>query len=115
MIQLIISGHLGGDAETRDAGSDTVTSFSVAESKKLKSGEVTQWWRCSMWGKRGVVLCEYLRKGIAVTVVGPVTARLYEKDGTTRLSLDLNVKDVALQGSKGVKKDVDNVDPEWMK
>ena len=124
MLQLVITGHIGRDAETRDAGDDKVTSFSVASTKKQKSGEVTTWVNCSVWGKRGEALREYLRKGTPVTVVGELSERTYEKDGEKRHALECRVSDVALQGGKGDATSAASKpkttrepgdDPEWMR
>lgn len=102
MIQLIVAGNIGKDAQTRTAGDTTVTGFSVASSRKdKKSGkEITTWVNCSLWGQRGEALEQYLTKGKSVTVLGELTTREYEKDGETRTSIECRVSDVKLQGGK---------------
>jgi single-strand DNA-binding protein len=100
MNTITIAGNLGADAETRSVGQDTVTSFSVADSKKTKSGEATIWFRCNLWNKRGEALAPYLKKGTPVTVVGELSQREYEKDGEKRHALEVRVSDVALQGKR---------------
>lgn len=122
MMHLTVTGNLGSNAETRDVGGDAVTQFSVASTKKEKSGETTTWVRCSLWGKRGPALAQYLVKGAQVTVVGEMTEREYEKNGEKRKSLEVRVSDIALQGGKrdenGASKPKPQAsaddDPEWM-
>lgn len=68
---ITISGKVAGrDAQQRQAGNDTVTSFSVADSKKIKGEWVTTFYEVSIWGKRGEALLPIIRKGTNVVVVG---------------------------------------------
>ncbi len=94
MINAVVAGNLGKDSELRQAGGAMVCSFSVASSSKVKGAEVTTWVRCSLFGKRGEALAEYLTKGKSVCVSGGLTAREYE--GKTYL--ELRVDDVKLMG-----------------
>jgi single-strand DNA-binding protein len=96
MLNAVIAGNIGKDAETRSAGQTTVTGFNVAVEQRGKDGKKTQWVGCSMWGKRGETLAQYLTKGSKVCVSGELTTR--EHDGKTYL--DLNVSDVTLMGGK---------------
>jgi len=100
MNSITISGQLGRDAEQRYLpNGDAVLSFSVADSQG--KDKATIWWNCSIFGKRGESLSQYLTKGQSVTVVGNVFQREYtDKDGNKRTSIDVRVNDVALQGGK---------------
>ena len=100
MNSITIAGQLGKDAEQRFLpNGDAVSSFSVADSQG--KDKPTTWWNCSIFGKRAEVLTQYLTKGQAVTVVGNVSQREYtDKDGNKRVSIDVRVNDVALQGGK---------------
>jgi len=95
-----IIGHVGGDAEQRDAGGTPVVSWSVGVSSFRKGGE-TQWFRCSWFGDRAVKVQQYIRKGDAIDVTGEVTLRTWQKDGQPRSNLELRVNDVVLLGGKG--------------
>lgn len=97
MQSITIAGRIGRDAETRQAGEGTVTSFTVAVDQRNGRDKTTNWWRVSIWGKRGETLCEYLRKGDNVTVAGEFTLSEYE--GKPQLNIRAN--EVALQGGKG--------------
>jgi single-strand DNA-binding protein len=99
MLSATIAGNIGRDAETRQAGEGTVTTFSVASSRNGKDGqEVTTWVRCNLWGVRGEKLAQYLKKGGRVTAVGELEMRSYLKNGVEKFALEMRVQDVALQG-----------------
>jgi len=94
-----ITGNLGRDAELKNLGDSVVCSFSVGDSQGRD--KPTIWWNCSLWGKRGESLAQYLVKGQQVTVFGSVSEREWtDKEGQTRKSMELKVNDVALQGGK---------------
>lgn len=99
MIQAFITGRLGKDAEIRQAGRDNVCSFSVASGRKVKGEEQTTWISCSLWGKRGETLGQYLSKGTKVAVSGELSTR--EHNGKTYL--ELRVSEIDLMG--GGKRD----------
>lgn len=100
MNNITVAGSLGKDCESRFLpNGDAVTSFSVADSQGRD--KPTIWWNCSLFGKRGEALAQYLTKGQAVTVSGTITEREWkDKDGNLRKSMDIRVADVALQGGK---------------
>lgn len=97
MQTITIAGRLARDAETRNAGEGTVTSFTVAVDQRNGRDKTTNWWRVSIWGKRGESLCQYLRKGDNITVAGEFSVSEYE--GKTQLNI--RASEVALQGGKG--------------
>lgn len=98
MNTVIIAGNIGKDAELRHTQSgDAVASFSVADSQGRD--KPTIWWRCNLWGKRAEVLSQYLTKGSRVTVTGSAVERKWtDKDGQERVTLEIRVNDIALQG-----------------
>lgn len=78
---------------------DPVCNFSIADSQGKE--KPTIWWNCQLFGKRAETLSQYLLKGQAVTVTGNVTKRTYtDKNGAEKVSTDIRVGDVALQGGK---------------
>lgn len=90
-------GRIGKDAVTRHTqGGDSVTSWSLAVDSGYGKNKQTLWWDCSLWGKRGESVAEYLTKGAQVGVTGEVGTR--EHDGKTYLTL--RVGDVTLVGGK---------------
>ncbi len=95
---VMISGNIGRDAEVRQAGSESVCSFNVACNRKVKGQDVTTWFSCSLWGKRGEALSKHLTKGKRVSIVGELSTR--EKDGKTYLEVRVSELDFA-GGAKG--------------
>lgn len=94
MLQVFAAGRLGKDAEIRQAGRDSVCSFSIATSKKVKGEEKTVWLGCSLWGKRGEALVKHLTKGSMVVVAGELSTR--EHNGKTYL--DCRVSELTFGG-----------------
>jgi len=105
-------GNIGGDAEKRSTpAGQTVVSFSMACNRTWKNdaGEKqkeTTWLRCTVWGKQGEAIHQYLTKGKSVLVKGrlqvdPATGgpRMYKKsDGTTATSFEVTADNVRLLG-----------------
>lgn len=87
-VQLI--GYLGKDPESRFVPTgQQVTSFSVAVSRKWKSGsgeqrEETDWFNVQAWGKLGEICKKYLSKGRLVFIEGRLQTDRYEHEGETR-------------------------------
>lgn len=100
MNNLTVAGRLGKDAELRHTSSgDAVLSFSVADDQGRDKPAI--WWRCQLWGKRAQSLQPYLTKGASVTVTGRLTEREWtDQQGQPQKTMELNVTDLALQGSK---------------
>jgi single-strand DNA-binding protein len=97
---ITIAGGLGRDAELKYLNNgDPICNFSVADSQGRDKGTI--WWNCTLFGKRGEALAQYLTKGQSVTVVGTVTEREWQdKEGAKRKSMDVRVSEIALQGGR---------------
>ena len=100
---ITLVGHLGRDPETKYTPSGTViVTFSIATSRKGGQGnEVTTWWRCTCFGKRGEVIAQYFKKGDPILVQGEPSVRDYtKKDGSPGYSPEVVVNDFAFVKSK---------------
>jgi len=107
MKNITIAGNIGKDAETRRTQSgDAVTSFSIAVEDRIPKEKGTIWFRCSLWGKRGESLAQYLTKGSKVAVSGELSIEVYE--GKTNLTV--KVDQVTLLGG-GQDDNVSRRDP----
>src|SRR5690606_19456650 len=73
-----------------------VLSFSVAVDDGWGERKRTMWFDCSLFGKRGEPLEQYMPKGTAVAVSGDLSTR--EHEGKTYLTVRVN--EVTLQGGK---------------
>lgn len=100
MNSLTVAGQLGKDAEVRFLpNGDPVANFSIADSQGKDKDAI--WWNCQLFGKRAESLAQYLVKGQAVTITGNVSQRKYtDKNGAEKISTDVRVNDVALQGGR---------------
>ena len=96
MKNISIAGTVGRDAETRNAGDTTVTSWSVAVDHREGREKSTIWFDCSLWAKRGEALAPHITKGGKVAVSGDFSTR--EHNGKTYMQI--RVTDVSLLGGK---------------
>lgn len=82
----------------------TVASFTIAVDRRFKdaNGEKkTDFFRINAWRQLGDTCAKFLSKGRKVAVVGEIQPRLYEaKDGTTRMSLDVQADEVEFLSPK---------------
>lgn len=90
-------GRVGKDAATRHTqGGDPVTGWSLAVDCGYGDKKQTIWLDCSLWGKRGEKVAEYITKGSQIGVTGELGTR--EHEGKTYLTL--RVGEVSLIGGK---------------
>lgn len=95
MKSITIAGNIGKDAVTRHTqGGDPVTSWTVAVEERQGQDKRTIWFECSLWGKRGESLAQYLTKGSKIAVAGELSTR--EHEGKTYLTVRAN--EVTLMG-----------------
>ena len=105
MLQTIIIGHLGNDAECKSYNGKEFTTFRVAHSEKWtdaegKTHEQTTWVDCVLNGKPAVV--QFLKKGTMVYCSGTTALRVYSspKDKCMKAGLTINVRTCELIGAK---------------
>ena len=98
MTQFIeIIGYLGRDAEERETSTGKkVISFSIAVNTRNRGQDETTWWRCTIWGNEYDNMLPFLKQGTPLVVRGDMRKpELYQsKDGTTQVSLELNVRSI---------------------
>lgn len=98
-------GNLTHDVEVRSTPNGiTVASFTIAVDRKFKdqSGEKkTDFFRINAWRQLGENCAKFLAKGRKIAAIGELQARTYEaKDGTTRMSLDVQADEVEFLSPK---------------
>lgn len=86
MQAITIHGRIGKDAETRQAGSGSVTTFPVAVNQGFGDRQTTNWFRCNIWGKKGESVAQYLAKGGLVAVSGVL--KIGEYQGKPQFDID---------------------------
>lgn len=109
MNKIVLTGHLGRDAELKYYGEGrNVTKFTLAVNKNFKrEGDVPTWFNCELWNREK--LSNYLTKGKAVLVVGEMRIDPYEKDGQARQKVYVNVENVEFLGGDN-KSNTNNAD-----
>lgn len=102
----LLFGNLGQDPEVKHTADGTaVCNLRIATNESYKDAagewqERTEWHNAVCFGRQAEVAGEYLRKGSSVLVEGKLQTRSYEKDGVTRYSTEVKVRDLIL-GGKG--------------
>ena len=67
--------------------------FSVATSKKRKGKEEkTNWHRCVAFNSAGETIAQYCKKGGKIYIEGDLEYSSYEKDGVTKFSTSIEVR-----------------------
>ena len=94
MINVTLAGRLGKNAELRQAGQSNVLSFNVAGDTGFGARKQSHWFECSLWGKRGEAMQQYLNKGQEVVVIGEFSEREYNG----KQYKEINVLDIKLMG-----------------
>jgi single-strand DNA-binding protein len=115
--KIIIIGNLGRDPEVRYTPTgQMVASFSIASNHRYKTAsgeqrEETEWFNCQAFGKLAETCNAYLSKGQQVYVEGRLTSRTYQtRDGQTRHSNDITIREIQFLGSKGADAFVPPID-----
>lgn len=104
MLQVTIIGHLGADAEVKEANGKQFVSFRVAHSEKWSgqdgvSHESTTWVSCLLNGDGGGLL-PYLKRGQCVFAQGRASLRVYSSKVQRAMvaGINLNVDRIELVG-----------------
>ena len=105
MNKITLIGNLTHDPEVRSTPNGvTVCTFTIAVNRRFaqQGGEkATDYFRINAWRQLGENCARYLAKGRKVAVIGELQARTYEaKDGTTRMSLDVQADEVEFLSPK---------------
>lgn len=105
MLQTILIGHLGADAEQKNVNGKQFATFRVAQTDKWtdeagQTHESTTWVDCVMNGEPKVL--PFLKKGTQVFVIGATSLRVYSsaKDRCMKAGLTINVRQIELLGGK---------------
>ncbi len=100
----VFTGRVGGDAEVRyTQGGKAVASFSIAiDNGKSKDGEkkAATWITATLWEKRAESLTPYIKKGIMVSVSGPVSSQAWidKNDGSAKSKVVVTVREFTFAG-----------------
>jgi single-strand DNA-binding protein len=100
--KITATGRIAADAEVRYTPSgDAIANFRVASDVGFGDKKTTNWFACSIFGKRGESLSPNLTKGTQVTIFGQLTLREWtNKENVKQISPDIRVDEIELQGGK---------------
>jgi single-strand DNA-binding protein len=85
-------GRIGNDPELKQVGQSELLEVNVANNVGFGDRKSTNWFRCTVWGKRAVSLQPHLTKGKQIFVTGQLTLREYTtKEGEKRISPEVRV------------------------
>lgn len=90
MLQAIVIGNLGADAEKKNLNGNDYISFRVAHTERYGERERTQWVSVLMSGSRTKLL-DYLTKGSRVCVVGRMSVRAFSSPATKQWEAGVDV------------------------
>lgn len=77
--KVILIGNLGKDVDYKTLQNGSVATFTLATSRKSKTGQVdTQWHSVVCWNNLADVASKYLHKGSKVYVEGEINYRSYQ-------------------------------------
>lgn len=98
-----MAGRLTRDAELKyTQGGLGILKFSLANGQSKKVGDkwekVSHFFDCTIIGKRGESLAQYMVKGQQVVVAGTLQQERWEKDGQKNSKVTILVNDVTLVG-----------------
>ena len=105
MNRITLIGNLTNDPEIRSTQTGkNVCTFTIAVNRKKVSEPQTDFFRINAWNGLADTCARFLNKGKKVAVVGELQARTYEdKQGKTRLSLDVSADEVEFLSPKEEK------------
>src|SRR3546814_14717649 len=93
MQTITVTGGVGRDAELRfTQRGDQVCAFNVGVNQGYGDKKSTNWYRVSLWGKRGESLKPYLLKRVKIAMSGEFETSEYE--GKTQLNISANEADL---------------------
>lgn len=104
---VVISGNLTHEPELRSTADGTPAlgfSVAVADKRRNPDGEWVSYPNyidCTMFGKRGASVHQYLHKGTHVMVDGKLRFSKWESNGTTYRKLEVIVKDIEFTNNGG--------------
>lgn len=106
--KVILIGNLGADPELRYTGSGTaVCNMRIATNESYKDAdgnmvEKTEWHSVVAWNRLAEICGEYLKKGSQAYFEGSLQTRSWDdKDGNTRYTTEIKVRDMQMLGGRG--------------
>ena len=101
---VVLTGRLTADPELKTTPNGIpVTSFSIAVSRRYRSGEeqLTDFINIVAWRQRAEFICKYFSKGQLIALDGSIETRSYvDKNGNNRTAFEVVVENAYFTGDK---------------
>ena len=90
-------GRFGTNPELTNVGAQQVCKFRLGVQNKRRDENNqygTNWYNCTVWGKRGEIIAKSFEKGNRINLEGDLIIRDYvDRNGAQRVSVDIDVTD----------------------
>lgn len=102
--KIILVGNAGRDPDIQTtAGGTKVAHLSLATSRRVSKDDGfedrTEWHRLTLWDKLAQLAEDYVKKGDRIYVEGRMEYDVFEKNGVTVPTAEVNVRELVLLGS----------------
>ena len=101
MNKAILIGNVGKQPEIRKTQTGvSVSTLSLATSKKVKGEDQTEWHRVVAWDKLAEIIEKYVNKGDKLMIEGEIETREYEKEGRKVYTTEIRAWNMEMLGGK---------------
>lgn len=97
MNNVSLIGNVTRDLELKQVGQTQNTRFTLAVIRRFKRDE-SDFINCIAWGKQAETLCQYVKKGQKLAIIGNIRTGSYEREGTTVYTTDIVVESFEFLG-----------------
>ena len=113
---VVLTGRLTADPELKTTPNGiSVTSFSIAVSRRYRSGETTEtdFINIVAWRQTAEFITRYFKKGTMIGIEGSIQTRRYtDKNGNNRTAFEVVIDNVHFVESKKESKTDVNINPQ---
>lgn len=97
MNNVSLIGNVTRDLELKQVGQTQNTRFTLVVKRRFKRDE-SDFINCIAWGKQAETLCQYVKKGQKLAIIGNIRTGSYEREGTTVYTTDIVVESFEFLG-----------------
>lgn len=115
MNQVQLSGNLTKDPEfstvTTATGASPLCRFCIAVQRAYSKNKEADFINCTAWGSTANYISKYGVKGSKILVVGEIRMGIYQKNGESRQSFEINVQSAELLSKRTEENSSNNYPP----
>ena len=90
---ITITGNVG-NSELKNINGNALLEFSIAVKKEYSKEKESQWFNCTLWGKRAEALQQYIVKGAGLAVSGEMNINYDPDKKTCYPKVNVNTVDI---------------------